>query len=241
MSTSTATQKSPENTALPAYWQSNVPLCDYTTLKIGGPARYMACCDSTEQLVETLNIARTQSLPVFVLGEGSNILISDQGFDGVVIRNTDRRVEAVHEDVESMTLQVSAGMHWDNFVALIVQQGLGGIECLSGIPGTVGAAPIQNIWAYGQDVGSVIVSVGVIDRDAENPEPKQIAGEECDFHYRTSRFKTEWHNLIVTDVTFRLPKTTKGTVRYSECRWLLPIGEQEGNASVNSVRQAILD
>jgi UDP-N-acetylmuramate dehydrogenase len=141
----------------------HVPLAAYTTLRIGGPARYLTEVASEDQMLEALELARRNSWPLFVLGGGSNILVSDSGFPGLVIRVALRGIHILEPDGES-AIGVAAGENWDEFVKWCVERNLAGIECLSGIPGTAGGTPIQNVGAYGAQTSDTAISVRVLDR-----------------------------------------------------------------------------
>jgi UDP-N-acetylmuramate dehydrogenase len=194
--------------------QENVPLAPLTTIGIGGPARFFFRATTVDELRWGLAWARERSHPVFILGGGSNLLISDDGFDGVVI-HVDLRGITVESEDEFAMVKVAAGEPWDAFVAHAVENGWAGIECLSGIPGSTGATPIQNVGAYGQDVSETIVRVEALDRGSD-----RIVGftnEECRFGYRSSLFKNiERDRYAVLSVTFRLKRGGCATIRYPE-------------------------
>ncbi|MEO1171053.1 MAG: UDP-N-acetylmuramate dehydrogenase, partial [Myxococcota bacterium] len=196
--------------ALPSTWRSQVPLAPLTTLQVGGPAQYYVETRSTDELLETLRVADRQRLAVTVLGGGSNVLISDDGIDGVVIRQRDVRVEPLSQ----RRVRVSAGTEWDPFVHWAVQHGLAGLECLSGIPGQVGAAPIQNVGAYGRDVSEVLRSVTVVNRS--DGSVSEMSAEACEFGYRSSVFKSHRDRYLVTAVTFELAESSTCELRYRD-------------------------
>src|SRR5262249_47027945 len=152
-----------------------------TTLEVGGPARFFLYAENEQDILDGFVFARREGLPVFILGGGSNILISDKGFAGLVIRIA---LCGVIED--SPVVSVAAGEDWDSFVAHCVNKDLAGVECLSGIPGTVGGTPVQNVGAYGQEVSETIVSVRCYDRAKD--EIVELTNEQCGFSYRTSIF-----------------------------------------------------
>ncbi len=194
--------------------QENIPLAAYTTLGIGGPARFLARARNEDQILEALAFARFQSCPVFILGSGSNIVVSDAGFPGLVlkmeipgIRNLD------HEN--GARISAAAGVEWDAFVQHCVKRNLAGIECLSGIPGTVGATPIQNVGAYGEEVSEVIVSVRVLDRDSNSIT--EMARPDCAFTYRSSIFNTTHQNrYVLLRVDFALRPDGKPRIGYQD-------------------------
>lgn len=193
---------------------TDVPLAPRTTLEVGGSAQYFLEARSAAHLRRSLAWARAKGLPVHVLGGGSNVLFADAGFAGLVVRVATEgvRVERVDGSVE---LSIGAGEDWPSLVARTVAEQWAGIECLSGIPGSVGAAPIQNIGAYGQEVGEVLVSVEAIDRLTGEACVFDRAG--CGFGYRHSRFKSDPERRhIITGVRLRLAPGGAATVRYGQ-------------------------
>jgi UDP-N-acetylmuramate dehydrogenase len=217
--------------------QENVPLAPLTTIGIGGPARFFFRATSVDELREGLAWARERSLPVFLLGGGSNLLISDDGFDGLVIHLDLRGITLESEDEYAM-VQVAAGEPWDAFVAMAVEKGWAGIECLSGIPGSTGATPIQNVGAYGQDVSETIARVEALDR--ANDRVVWFTNEECRFGYRASRFKNvERERYVVLSVTFRLVRGGRAAIRYPELQKYV---DERGVsvADLRGVREAVI-
>jgi UDP-N-acetylmuramate dehydrogenase len=213
--------------------QENVSLAPLTTLRIGGAARFFARAESEEQVLAALRFAEERSLPVFVLGGGSNLLIADEGFDGLVLQMA---IKGVSFDGSSVT--AGAGEDWDAFVKLAVDRGLGGIETLSGIPGFVGATPIQNVGAYGQEVSETIGSVRVFDR--ETKEFQTFSNDECRFAYRSSIFNTTHRDrYIVLAVTFRLFENAAPIIRYADLKKYFD-GWKEGPSPAD-VRRAVLE
>jgi len=191
----------------------NVSLASYTTFELGGPARYFVSAHGEEELRDALAFARELSLPLFVLGGGSNLVVADRGFDGLVVHIRSRGVQT-HKKGSLTLLEVEAGEAWDPFVERTVNAGLAGLECLSGIPGSVGATPIQNVGAYGQEVAQTIVSVRTL--DATTGEIRTRLPSECGFRYRHSIFKEPSASAeIVTRVTFGLAEGPP-TIRYPE-------------------------
>ncbi len=194
--------------------QHDVDLAPLTTLGIGGPARYFVRAESEEVLVDALSYARELSLPVFILGGGSNVLIADSGFNGLVIHIAMRGITP-SDDGDRTHVTAAAGEDWDAFVADCVKNRLAGVECLSGIPGTVGGTPVQNVGAYGQEVSESIVSVRCLDR--RNGELLTLANAECGFTYRKSIFNsTERDQYVVTAVTYALTPNGKPKVVYKD-------------------------
>ncbi len=213
--------------------QQQVPLAPFTTIGIGGPARFFTRAASLDALRDALAWAARESQRVFILGGGSNLLIADRGFDGLVIRIELRGIEE-----RDGLLHVAAGEPWDDAVAYAVRRGLAGIECLSGIPGLTGATPIQNVGAYGQDVSETIARVQVWDRAAQSIA--ELTNEQCCFGYRSSLFKNiEKGRYVVLSVAYALRPGGDATVRYPELqRYLderaIPIGD------LQRVREAVI-
>jgi UDP-N-acetylmuramate dehydrogenase len=227
-------------------------LADYTTLRLGGPAGRFVTADDAQQVVAAVRAADAEGEPVLVLGGGSNLVVADEGFPGVVVRVTAGGVQLAAEN-EAMLLTAGAGESWDDLVQLSIDEGLAGIECLSGIPGLAGATPIQNVGAYGQEVSQCVVSVRAYDRlmDAE----VELAAAQCGFGYRTSTFKrhatggrgarlnaaaaTGRH--VVLGVTFRLAVSKLSVpVRYAELARLLGVSEGD-RVPLAEARTAVLE
>lgn len=172
------------------------------TLGVGGPARWFARAATMEHVAAAHAWAADRGLPLFILGGGSNIVVADEGFDGVVLEMGITGVDVAGERGRTR-VAAGAGEAWDPLVAMTVGRGLAGLECLSGIPGTVGGTPIQNVGAYGQQVSDVLSHVTAFDRATAGPV--EIAAAECGFAYRTSRFKTgDSGRFVVCGVTFDL-------------------------------------
>ena len=170
--------------------REGVPLSGYTTLRLGGPAARLTEARTADEVVAAVREADAAGEPLLVLGGGSNLVVSDEGFPGTVLRVTTTGI-AVREAGERVLLTVAAGENWDRLVEWSVAEKLAGLECLAGIPGLAGATPIQNVDAYGQEVAATITAVTVLDRDTG--AVTTLAGGDCGFGYRTSRFKrTPW-------------------------------------------------
>ena len=199
-------------------------LAPYTTLRIGGRARYFAVADSEDEVAGGLAFAMSKGLPIFILGGGSNVLIADTGFDGLVlqialkgINSSEFRVPSSEliADSNSKLIVAQAGEDWDGFVKYCVENDLAGVECLSGIPGFVGGTPVQNVGAYGQEVSETIVSVRCFDRKIK--DFVTLSNAECGFTYRTSIFNsTERDRYIVLSVTFALQKEGGPKIVYKD-------------------------
>lgn len=192
----------------------DVPLAPLTTFSVGGPATFFVAVDGEARLGEALAFARSEGLAVFVLGGGSNLLVSDRGFRGLVVTLETSGIDASIVEDEAI-VRVDAGVVWDSFVERCVHEGWAGVECLSGIPGSVGATPIQNVGAYGQEVSETIVAVHTIAR--ADGTPRTFTNEEARFGYRHSIWKGDLAGQhIVTSVTFRLRVGGPPAVRYAE-------------------------
>jgi UDP-N-acetylmuramate dehydrogenase len=199
----------------PAFIAEHVPLAARTTLELGGPARYFCEVDSTERLLEALAWATATKCPWVVLGGGSNVVVPDAGVDGLVICTTMRGIDFDVPDSSGLVrVSAAAGEVWDALVEATVQLDWQGLECLSGIPGRVGAAPVQNIGAYGAEVGEVVDLVEAV--DAESLTLRQLSREDCGFGYRSSLFKTSAKRWVITRVRFALRAHATPNVRYAE-------------------------
>ena len=217
--------------------RENVPLAPFTTIGIGGPARYFIRATTVDEIREALAWADEHGTPIFILGGGSNLLIADEGFPGLVI-HADLRGMTVESVDEFATVKVAAGEPWDPFVEMVVKNGWAGVECLSGIPGSTGATPIQNVGAYGQDVSETIIRVEALDRSSGLVV--SFTNGDCRFGYRSSLFKNhEPNRYVVLNVTFRLRVGGEATVRYPELQRHL---DEQGvsKSDLVSVRNAVI-
>ncbi len=219
-------------------------LRDHTTLRLGGPAREWVRAETEAELVAAVSEADAVGTPVLLLAGGSNLVVSDAGFDGRVVEVATSGISA---DVDSSgdpscsgaTVTIAAGEGWDDVVAEAVERRWVGIEALSGIPGSVGATPVQNVGAYGQEVAQTIARVRVWDRKLNGV--RTFTASECQFGYRTSRFKADPGRHVVLDVTFQFRQGTLGApVRYAELARTLGVDER-GRAPLADVRAAVLD
>ncbi len=211
--------------------RNSVPLAELTTLRVGGPATVADCAD-TDALVATVRTLDAAGIPVLLLAGGSNLLISDEGFGGVVVRVATERVEIGADSVVA-----AAGANWDAVVAATVAAGLGGLECLSGIPGSAGATPVQNVGAYGLEVERLLRRVRLFDR--ESGEVRWAAPAELGFGYRTSVLKHS-DRAVVLEVEFALdPSGQSAPLRYREL--VNALGAEEGETRpAAEVREAVL-
>ncbi len=197
--------------------EENRPLAPLTTLRIGGPARWFVDATGEEEIVEAVDWADQRGADLFVLGGGSNLLVSDSGFDGLVLHIALRGIGV--SDVSGLPLcrvySCAAGENWDSLVERAARENCAGIECLAGIPGTVGGTPVQNVGAYGQEVASTIVLVRAFER--EKREFVEFSAAECGFAYRRSRFNsTDAGRFIVTRVDYRLEMGAAPTLHYAD-------------------------
>jgi UDP-N-acetylmuramate dehydrogenase len=226
-------------------------LADHTTLRLGGPARAWVRATTEDELVEAVSAADTAGEPVLVLGGGSNLVVADEGFAGTVVEVATRGVTTDVGDPDDAgdptcggaLVTVAAGETWDDLVATAVGRGWVGIEALSGIPGSVGATPIQNVGAYGQEVAQTVASVRVWDRKLKGV--RTFAAADCGFGYRTSRFKIDRYDAhggrhLVLSVTFQLRQGTLGApIAYAELARTLGV-EPGARAPLADVRDAVL-
>ena len=213
-------------------------LAHYTSLRVGGPAQKFVHATTEQELIDAVHTADKAGEPVLIIGGGSNVLIGDQGFNGTVIRVETKGNSYQFDACSGGMITVNSGENWDDFVQWIISKGFADLETLSGIPGTVGGAPIQNIGAYGHEVCEVIARVRTWDRKINGI--KTFTNQDCEFGYRTSRFKREKDRYVVLDVTFQLRKGEMSLpIKYQELASYL--GVQLGDrALVEDVRQAVL-
>lgn len=215
--------------------KENIPLAPYTIFKIGGPARFFAEVRNLEELKYAFCFSKENNLPFLILGEGSNVLISDAGFPGLTLRNRILGIES-QEAEDFIKIKAGGGENWDKFVEFAVQKGGAGVECLSGIPGTVGAAPVQNIGAYGQSASDTIELVEAF--DLETGEEKFFTKKECAFGYRTSRFKDNSTKYFITAVNFKLQKNRQPSLDYHD---LKDYFRDNPHPTLSAVREAVLE
>jgi UDP-N-acetylmuramate dehydrogenase len=217
--------------------QPKVPLAPLTTLGIGGAARHFAPARSLDEVAEAHRWAAEKGLPLFVLGGGSNLVIADAGFDGLVLQMDIRGIEFRLREGHTF-LRAGAGEPWDGVVAGSVARGLVGLESLSGIPGSVGGTPVQNVGAYGQEVRDTIEQVICFDR--ETASVVTLSNSDCGFAYRTSRFKREdAGRFVVCEVIFRLRSGTPAVTYPDVISYFAR--EMVGTPSVVDARAAILE
>ena len=213
-------------------------LADHTTLRLGGPAGTFADATTERELVDLVSRADAAGERVLLVAGGSNLVVGDDGFPGLVVRVATRGVELDQDTCGGAVVTVAAGESWDAFVAHAVRQGWVGVEALSGIPGSVGATPIQNVGAYGQEVSETIAFVRCWDR--RDNALRTIAAADCGFGYRTSRFKQDPERYVVLTVTFQLRLGDLGApVKYAELARTLGV-EPGQRAPMTQVRETVL-
>jgi UDP-N-acetylmuramate dehydrogenase len=197
--------------------QENVPLAPLTTFKVGGPARYLVEAQGYDEVLFAVEYARSNHLPLFVLGGGSNLVIADAGWPGMVLKIGVKGMEERAGDNGKREFEVGAGEDWDNFVAQTVKRDCAGVEALSGIPGTVGGTPIQNVGAYGQEVSDTITQVKAL--DMMTMDIIDMAADECAFAYRTSAFNTTSKGrYLILGVTFGLTPGGAPKIEYADLK-----------------------
>ncbi len=214
----------------------NAPLAPLTTLRLGGPAARLLTAEREDDVIECVRAVDGRREPLLVLGGGSNLVVADAGFDGTVLRMGTRGIRVAPRDGRVL-VSAQAGEPWDDFVAAMVGEGLAGVECLSGIPGLVGAVPMQNVGAYGQEVGETIVSVRAYDRDRR--ELVDMPAEACAFAYRSSAFRGKDRHVIV-EVTFSFARARESRpIRYAELARALDVTDGQ-TAPLATVRETVI-
>ena len=231
--------------------QEHISLKELTTLKIGGVARYFVLAQSISELKEAIAFAKEKEVPFMILGGGSNILIHDSGFQGLVIKNEFKGIEYPSHRTETeqergtdtKLIIAGAGESWDELVATTVERELWGLENLSGIPGSVGATPVQNIGAYGAEIKDTLEWVEVF--DAESGEVQRIANADCEFEYRDSIFKNPENKcLIITSVAFRLKTNGTPNLEYKDLKERFKIQDSRFKKewpALADIRKAVLE
>jgi UDP-N-acetylmuramate dehydrogenase len=213
-------------------------LSNFTTLGVGGPAAKIIHATTEEELITAVKTADEAKTPLLILGGGSNVLISDSGFSGTVIKVETTGNSFEIDACSGGTLTVSAGADWDEFVTFTIEKGLANLESLSGIPGTVGGAPIQNIGAYGHEVSEVIARVRTFDR--KQREVKTFTASQCDFSYRNSIFKSKPERYVILDVTFQL-RIGEASLPIGYAELAKELGVEIGaRVAITKVRDAVL-
>jgi UDP-N-acetylmuramate dehydrogenase len=215
--------------------QENVQLAPLTTLGVGGPARYFLEATTESEVREAIAFAKERQLPLFVLGGGSNLVVSDAGFPGLVLKVATGGISQYSEGGREV-YDVGAGVEWDRLVERTVSANCAGMECLSGIPGTVGGTPVQNVGAYGQEVAETITSVRAV--EIKTAEPREFAKDDCGFAYRTSRFNTDDKNKhVIVRVTYALRPGGEPKLEYADLR--RHFADHEERPTLRDVREAV--
>ncbi len=213
--------------------EENIPLAPFTTFGIGGPARYFVEVSSESDLRNAIDYSYSKNVPMFILGGGSNLVVSDAGFNGLVIKIAIRGIDE-SSDRGRRLFQAGAGEDWDGLVAHAVDENCAGIECLSGIPGTVGATPVQNVGAYGQEVSDTITQVYALEMSTQLV--RELTPEQCGFAYRTSVFNTtEKGRFIILGVRFSLTPNGEPKIEYRDLQ--KHFGDRK--PALKEVRQAV--
>jgi UDP-N-acetylmuramate dehydrogenase len=230
--------KAPPRTgaSAPQGLQHDVGLADRTTLSLGGPARFLLEVPDAVAAAEALAWARSRGVPAVVLGGGSNVVVADQGFPGLVVVPTMTGM-TIERAAPGVSLAVAAGEPWDAVVARAVGEGLAGVECLAGIPGSTGATPVQNVGAYGQEVADTITSVRVLDRS--NLAERELPAEACGFGYRTSGLRRAPNRWLVLEVRFRLRPRGSPTILYPELE--RRVRERFAEPTLDNVCETVLE
>ena len=212
-------------------------LADHTTIHLGGPAKKLVWADNAAVLVDAVSQADAEGVPVLVLGGGSNVVIADTGFDGLVVRVAHSGVTFEEQAGEQVVMHVAAGEIWDGVVTASLARGLVGLECLSGIPGLAGATPIQNVGAYGAEISQLVTEVPVFDRI--DRRHLVLSPADCRFGYRTSALKGDGRYMVL-GVTLALTRSEMSQpVRYQQLAHALGV-ELGGRAAARDVREAVL-
>jgi UDP-N-acetylmuramate dehydrogenase len=215
--------------------QENIPLAPLTTFQVGGPARYFVDAHSEHEVSEAVAYASARKLPLFILGGGSNLLVSDNGWSGLVLKVSVAGVE-FEGDRQKMVFHAGAGENWDELVALAVSKNCGGIECLSGIPGTVGGTPVQNVGAYGQEVSETITRVRAL--EIATGKAVDLTNADCGFSYRSSIFNTTRRGqYIVLEVSYLLHRDGGPRIEYADLKKFFAASSE--NPTFQQVRDAV--
>lgn len=216
----------------------DIDLSELSFMKIGGKGKYLIEIENKEEVMGVLEISKKENLPIITVGHGSNTIFTDDFHDAIFLKNKNTEIIKTYENDEFVNIKVGAGVVFDDFVAWAVENNFSGIETLSGIPGTVGACPIQNIGAYGNEVSNVITNVEFF----SIPEEKfyEISNKDCEFDYRESFFKKNQGKFIIFNVSFRLFKKPAELPQYKDLA-LYFLSKQSKNPSLLEIRNAVLE
>lgn len=215
--------------------KTDIDLKKLTTIKLGGRAKYFALCKTRPQVLGAITFAQEKKIPFFILGGGSNVIFKDDGFKGIIIKIATKGMQ-IKKTKNNFFITVEAGESWDDLVKYCVSHNLKGIECLSGIPGSIGAAPVQNIGAYGQEVSQVIKNIEVF--DCRDHKIKVLKNRDCKFGYRTSLLKEQSGIYIVLSVTFCFIWGGRADIKYPALKNYLKERKIENN--LINTRKAVL-
>ena len=226
-----------------AEFRAEMPLAEFTTIHLGGNAQYFIVCRTVDEIISAVSFFQTTGFPVFILGGGSNVVFPDHGVRGLVLKVELKGIR-LDEQGDCTVLVANAGESWDDLVRLSVEKNLAGIECLSGIPGSAGATPIQNVGAYGQEVKDTIISVKALDR--KSLDIIEFSAAECRFGYRRSRFKLDDRNrFVILEISYRLIRSGEPALKYAELRDYMESKKLHQGISVGdklgAVREAVLE
>lgn len=218
--------------------QENISLKEYTSMKIGGTAKYFCEVSNEKDLEEINNFAKEKELPLFILGEGSNTIFSDKTHDYIFVLLQNKGIIKTHDARNIINVEVAAGENWDEFVKWTVENNLTGLEALSGIPGNVGAGPIQNIGAYGSEIKEYLTYIKLFDIDSG--QFYEMSNKDCDFEYRDSIFKKNIGKFIITNVAFQLSKSDPQIPQYKDVQ-IYFLAKRQKEATAEEIRDAILE
>lgn len=216
----------------------NISLKNHSSLKIGGEANFFTHIKEAKDLTVLYKFSKNKNLPIIALGSGTNTIFEDKKIEKVIAKIEIGGITKVYENSEFANVEVGAGENWDNFVAWSVENDLSGIEALSGIPGTVGASPIQNIGAYGQEVSNNIIWLEIF--DLQDGQFYEMSREQCEFGYRDSIFKKNLGRFIIVKVAFQLFKKSPEIPQYKDVQFYF-LEKKQKTASLAEIRQAILE
>src|SRR3990167_1470291 len=217
--------------------QENVSLREYSTMRLGGKARHFVEAHSEDDVKKAVDWAKKQPMPVIVVGQGSNIIWRDEAFDALLLANHILGREILEERDQDVTVRFGAGENWDEVVAWTVRKNLSGIEFLSAIPGLAGAAPVQNIGAYGAEISQTLVELNAL--DTHSGKFVVIKNQACGFAYRTSRFKTtDKGRFIITSITLKLSKSPPAPPFYESLEKYLA-GHKVKDYTPRAIREAV--
>lgn len=217
---------------------TNIPLKNFTTMRLGGEAKFMTEVRNNEELASICNDAKAKNIPFFVIGDGSNVIAHDEGYKGLIIRMRIPGFDVIKDDNDSTTIKIGAGENWDEVVKRTVEMDLSGIEAMSAIPGTAGAGPIQNVGAYGQEIADTLQSLEAY--DTKSDQIVTLSAADCNFAYRNSIFRsTDMGRYIITSITLKLLKTVPKPPFYASLqKYLDDFGIKEYSPKI--IRDAVI-